>query len=96
MKTAYVIYGTGGCARSIMPILKQYIDENKINTKLFFVDDNRSTDRINNFEILSFKKLLELKKNIKNINICIAIANPQIRKAQIKKTKQIVRRPINQ
>lgn len=80
MKTAYVIYGTGGCARSIMPILKQYIDENQIKAELFFVDDNKSIDQINDVEILNFNKLLELRKNIKQINIYIAIANPQIRK----------------
>ena len=80
MKTAYVIYGTGGCARSIMPILKQYIDENQIKAELFFVDDNKSINQINDVVILNFNELLELRKNIKQINIYIAIANPQIRK----------------
>ncbi len=90
MNNLYAIYGTGGCARSVMPILKNIINnKDSGNSKsICFIDDNKINDLINDIKVISFKNLLELRGSYNKIFISIAIADPKIRKKLYKRIKQ--------
>jgi sugar O-acyltransferase (sialic acid O-acetyltransferase NeuD family) len=82
MKTL-AIYGTSGCARAVLPIVRPSIDPS--DTRLIFVDDN--TDRqgtlVNGTPCISFEELC--KGEISQTKLSIAIAAPAIRKTLVEK-----------
>lgn len=75
----FCIYGVGGCGRSIMPILKE-----KINNKdqIIFIDDNYKNQTCNGIRVY---KLKDLKKKTEYLRVSIAISDINIRKKLSKK-----------
>lgn len=74
------IYGTGGFAREVMPLLKENINiqDKSIKKKILFIDDFLGANSfINGIEVVSFNYL---KDNYSNIECCIAIADKNTRK----------------
>jgi len=90
MNNLYAIYGTGGCARSVMPLLKNKVkNKDSSNSRsICYIDDNKNSDLINDTKVISFKNLLELKSSYKKIFISIAIADPKIRIKLYKRIKE--------
>jgi sugar O-acyltransferase (sialic acid O-acetyltransferase NeuD family) len=70
------VYGTGGCARGIMPLaVAKYRDE---NTKFVFIDDNPETSNCNGFDVLNLADFVAADADDRQL--AVAIANPATRK----------------
>ncbi len=75
MQRLFGIYGTGGCARGIMPLaVAQHQHE---TTKFVFIEDNPVTAECNGFEVLSLTDFVA--SNVGEKQVAVAIANPAIR-----------------
>ena len=76
----YGIYGIGGFAREVMPVLKDTL--NKVtNTKTFFISEDKDellNDDINGSQLISFEHYVNLDQQDKLITI--SISNNKIRK----------------
>ena len=72
----FAVYGAGGCGRGLIP----FVNNNYKNeyTKIIFIDDNIKEKKIDNYEVLSFKKFIKTKKVKKNI--LLGISDPKIRR----------------
>jgi sugar O-acyltransferase (sialic acid O-acetyltransferase NeuD family) len=81
--TTLFFYGTGGCARSNIPIAKVYLNLSNI----YFVDDYKKENFVNNIKVLKFDELLEFKSK-NNIKIIISIANNKLRRKLSKKIEE--------
>ena len=58
----YGIYGTGGCARSIMPIARMIINNEEIkHNQLVFIDDFSEKKNINGHNVLKLEEFISLK-----------------------------------
>ncbi len=77
----YCIYGSGGCGRSVMPILREKI---KDNNSLYFIDDFKNQKYCNGVKLISLKKIIKLNYNLV---IYIAISSSVIRRDIVKKNK---------
>ena len=80
MKSIYTIYGSGGYAREVMPILRDYVDRIDNKSELYFIDDfSQNKSIVNNIEVITPD---EIKKIFpKEIIYCsVAIANNKDRK----------------
>ena len=75
----YCIYGSGGCGRSVMPILREKI---KDNNSLYFIDDFKNQKYCNGVKLISLKKIIKLNYNLV---IYIAISSSVIRRDIVKK-----------
>ncbi len=81
MSDIYTIYGCGGFAREVMPILKSQFNKSNPNIKneFYFIDDfQKELKKINNTTVLNFENLLKQFSNSK-IYCCIAIADKKTR-----------------
>jgi sugar O-acyltransferase (sialic acid O-acetyltransferase NeuD family) len=77
MTDIYAIYGSGGYAREVMPLLRDYVNlmGQHNNNEFIFIDDFVSGEEVvNGNSVLSFDNLIE-KFSGKNIKCCIAIAD---------------------
>ena len=79
MNSIFCIYGAGGCGRSIMPILKEKIND---KNQIIFIDDNYKKKTCNGVRVYKFA---ELKKKINFLKVFIAISDIKIRKKLSKK-----------
>jgi len=87
-KMKFAIYGCEGCARVVLPILRQnYENPLKPNVKIdiVFVDDNPQWHGkvVNGNQVISFEDLCREKKRDQLISV--AIANPKLRKKIVNK-----------
>lgn len=73
MKDIYGIYGASGFGKEVLPLLKKQISPNQ---NIFFLDDNRTKEKLSNHSVLSFEEFLNMEANK---NIVVAIANSKIR-----------------
>ncbi|MDG1957399.1 MAG: acetyltransferase [Candidatus Binatia bacterium] len=82
MKTL-AIYGTSGCARGVLPIVRSSIDPSE--TRLVFVDDNPAIQGtlVNGTPCVSFDELRN--GEISQTKLSIAIAAPAIRKTLVER-----------
>jgi len=81
MADIYAIYGCGGYAREVMPLLRDYVNLISQHNKneFIFIDDFAVEGTIvNGNPVLSFEKLIE-KYNGENVKCCIAIADRKVR-----------------
>jgi|AntAceMinimDraft_12_1070368.scaffolds.fasta_scaffold14371_4 hypothetical protein len=81
MTEIYAIYGSGGYAREVMPLLRDYVNtiSQHNNYEFIFVDDFVAEEgKVNDSLVLSFDNLVE-KYNGANIKCCIAIADKKVR-----------------
>ena len=67
--TKYYIYGAGGFGRSVLPILKETVED--LNS-IFFIDDYSNNKYCNDIRIIRSKKL---NLNLENDKIFIAISS---------------------
>lgn len=76
----YGIYGIGGFAREVMPVLRNTLNET-IDSRIFFISEDKNellNDKINKFQLISLEDYVNLDKQDKLITI--AISNNKIRK----------------
>ena len=81
MTDIYAIYGAGGYAREVMPLLRDYVNtiSQNNNNKFIFIDDFVTEEEmINSSLVLNFEKLIE-EYNGSNIKCCVAIADKKVR-----------------
>ena len=81
MTDIFSIYGSGGFAREVMPLLRDCVTlKGRCNKSEFVFIDDFAVDGsiVNDYSVLSFKKLIK-KYNGKNVKCCIAIANRKVR-----------------
>jgi len=81
MTDIYAIYGSGGYAREVMPLLRDYVNliSQHNNNEFIFIDDFVSGEEVvNGNSVLSFDNLIE-KFSGENIKCCIAIADRKVR-----------------
>jgi len=81
MKEIYTIYGSGGYAREVMPLLRDYVNtiSQTANNEFYFIDDFVEKDAVvNGSSVFSFQDLIEKFANNK-IYCCIAIADKKVR-----------------
>ncbi len=73
------IYGAGGCGRSLFHSIKRSLTQENSgkNMNFYFIDDNKSSNLINNIKVLDQSDFVSLS-NKKKIFLCIS--NPIIRK----------------
>ena len=74
-KDLLVLYGSGGCARSMLPTARETYDKSEI----IIVDDNKCKNYINDINVKTFNEILELNK-INNLKFVISISDTLIRK----------------
>lgn len=81
MTRLFGIYGTGGCARGVMPLaVAQYRDE---TTKFVFIEDDPATNGCNGFEVLSLANFVAA--DIDDKQLAVAIASPTTRQRIVAK-----------
>ena len=81
MTEIYAVYGSGGYAREVMPLLRDYVNTKSQlnNCEFIFIDDFEAIKgKVNGSLVLSFDNLVE-KYNSSNIKRCIAIADKKVR-----------------
>jgi hypothetical protein len=78
MKKIFGIYGTGGFGREVMPLLEKQIKNKNVNlNNIFFIDDYRDGELINNHKIVSFESFINISADERHVSI--AIANSKVR-----------------
>ncbi len=85
MKQAiYAVYGASGFGKEVMPITRQQVlrDGGSID-QIVFVDDNRSVETLNGFEVLTYKEFLEIESF--NRYMVVAIADSNVRHRVVQK-----------
>lgn len=88
-KTKYYIYGAGGFGRSVLPILKETVED--LNS-IFFIDDYLNNKYCNDIKVIRSKKLnLDLEKD----KIFIAISSINIRRLIVRKSKLLLKKKYN-
>lgn len=87
MTNLYAIYGASGCGRSLMPVAREYLNQQGIIAEIYFIDDALQSEKlINKHRVINyqqFKTLSALKKYV-----LIAIANSKVREMLANKLKQ--------
>jgi sugar O-acyltransferase (sialic acid O-acetyltransferase NeuD family) len=74
----YAVYGASGCGRGIMPLARQQLEADGIDSKrLVFVDDEPSATSINGHAVLSYSDFLN--ETAVRHHVAIAIADSGIR-----------------
>ena len=79
-KKYLAFYGTGGCARSLLPITKEV----KHKYSLIYVDDFKKNEFVNNIKVLNFPELLDLSKT-NHVEVVVAISDNKTRKEIVDK-----------
>ena len=87
MTEIYAVYGASGCGRSLMPVARQQLQRQNINTEIYFIDDSLIEEMtVNGHRALNYAAFKNLKADRKSV--LIAIANSQIREKIAKKLEQ--------
>ena len=74
----YAIYGSSGCGRGIMPLAREQLRLQNIDSnRLVFVDDNPGPSKINDQRVLSYREFLATDASERYV--VIAIAGSRIR-----------------
>jgi len=77
------LFGTGGCARSIMPFAQKIARKRFKCTRIVFVETAPQRKIVNGFSVLSEKEFFSLKAKKKYFNI--GIAKPDVREKLVKR-----------
>ncbi len=73
------IYGAGGLGREVHELAKLINSRNNCWDEIFFIDDGEAISNPRNALIIKFKNLKD-KFNLEDVEVCIAIGEPNIRK----------------
>lgn len=77
-QSIYAIYGASGCGRSLMPVARQQLYREGVNSEIYFIDDSLQEQQIvNGHTALNYQSFKNLNAGQKFV--LIAIANSQIR-----------------
>ncbi|MEM7777560.1 MAG: acetyltransferase [Pseudomonadota bacterium] len=78
-KAVYGVFGTGGCARGIMPLAREQLRAQSIEPDaVLFIDDNAgASPTVNGHSVLSFEQFCALEAE--DHYVAIAIANSRVR-----------------
>ena len=71
----YAVFGSGGCGRGIMPLLRDQVSQR--DCELVFIDDFSSRPEVNGHAVRTFEYLRTTPASSKLV--ALAIANPRIR-----------------
>lgn len=88
-KIKYYIYGAGGFGRSVLPILKETV--NDLDT-IFFIDDYLKEKYCNNIRVINSKKF---KPDIYFDKVFIAISSINVRRSIVNKKKLFFKKKYN-
>jgi sugar O-acyltransferase (sialic acid O-acetyltransferase NeuD family) len=75
MKILLGVYGSGGCGRGILPLLRPQTQD--ADTRIVFIDDNAATDLINGHPVWSLARFQE--EPAARRAACLAVANSRVR-----------------
>ncbi|MGN6689324.1 MAG: NeuD/PglB/VioB family sugar acetyltransferase [Sphingopyxis sp.] len=75
MSAVYGIYGTGGCGRGVMPLLRAGLAG--ADVKLVFIDDAPRSDRLNGHEIWTFDRFVSASRG--SGRVALAVADARLR-----------------
>ena len=89
LKSKYYIYGAGGFGRSVLPILKEKVDD---LSSILFIDDYSNKKYCNNIKIIKSKNL---KFDNENNKIFIAISSIDTRRLIVNKNKSFFKKKYN-
>ncbi len=67
------VYGSGGCGRGIMPLVRAQVPD----ARLVFIDDASTEELINGHEVLSWEEFIGLDATKRRV--CLALANSAVR-----------------
>jgi sugar O-acyltransferase (sialic acid O-acetyltransferase NeuD family) len=90
MSDIYAIYGGGGYAREVMPLLREYVNvksKDKNNEFIFIDDFVENEEMLNGILVLNFEMLIQKFSGL-NIKCCIAIADKTVRERLTQKCIQ--------
>ena len=89
MFNIYAVYGSGGYAREVMPLLRDYVNiKSKHKNKFIFIDDLAKDEKmLNGILVLNFEMLIQ-KFSVLNIKCCVAIADKTVRERLTQKCTQ--------
>jgi len=68
------IYGSGGYAREVMPLAAEQFDDSK-SVRLVFIDDDKCSEFINGYRVLSFDEFISAKCSVHYFNVAIGDSN---------------------
>lgn len=71
----YGVYGSGGCGRGIMPLLRA--EREAADAKFVFIDDDAETSTVNGHPVLDWGRFLAAEADDRGA--CLAIANSRVR-----------------
>jgi len=76
--SVYAIYGASGCGRSLMPVAREYLKTQNIQSEIYFIDDSLNQQTlINQHKAMNYESFKQLA--VQNKYVLIAIANSLIR-----------------
>ncbi|MFC3149125.1 acetyltransferase [Piscinibacterium candidicorallinum] len=79
----YAIYGSSGCGRGVMPLLRAELGAAGAEFDLVFIDDNPQADFVNGHRVLKYEEWIALAASERHVNV--AIANSAIRARLVSK-----------
>ena len=77
------LYGSGGCGRGVMPLVRKQLDELGEKYKLVFVEDEPAVSEVNGYPVIKYDNWLT--HSAKDAYICIAIANSNLREKIVRR-----------
>lgn len=76
------LYGSGGCGRGLMPLLRDNFSNHPV--RIVFIDDNaKSGSSINSIEVLTWSAFL--KSSATKRSVCLGVADPRVRSTLARK-----------
>ncbi|HAD68477.1 MAG TPA: acetyltransferase [Acinetobacter radioresistens] len=76
--SVYAIYGASGCGRSLMPVAREHLKTQNIQSEIYFIDDSLNQQAlINQHKAMNYESFKQLA--VQNKYVLIAIANSLIR-----------------
>jgi sugar O-acyltransferase (sialic acid O-acetyltransferase NeuD family) len=83
-KVTYAVYGASGFGREVMPLARDQLLQNGVSTdQLVFIDDNRNSDYLNGYAVLTYEELLNVHSSL--CYIAVAIADGTVRKSLVER-----------
>ena len=84
MKALYGIYGTGGCGRGVLPLVRQQLAQQSVPKDcLVFIDDAMQVDQVNGHKVLTFEEFVNAPADIRFVSV--AIANSKVREKIVRR-----------
>ncbi|MCH7868424.1 MAG: NeuD/PglB/VioB family sugar acetyltransferase [Myxococcales bacterium] len=81
----YAVYGSAGCGRGVMPLIREQVALRDGDADFVFVDDDpsRQGGEVNGVRCIPFGELISA--DLTSTRICVAVAEPNVRRALVEK-----------